>query len=295
MRAHELPPEGFDPHTAPQELLQRHGLPRRPDPDKEPHLAWLWKRALARPPTFVKAELAADPLMSAPGLRRPKDPDFIGQQSWAGVIRTMTAGTDFAEPATCVVTEVQVPEVYNLTPDQPVGVAFWAGIDAGGPSLQAGLTALVDPPGFLGFGGGLSFHVWARTDAANHVANFQISSGQTLLIMVNVDQSGGSAYFHNLSTSLATSVLVPGITVTGGTVEWIVEAVTDYLPFFSTVTFDNCTAGTSTGLFYITPDEEILNITGNPAPGQDTGPNLTETFIASRTILVVGEKAVNWP
>ena len=31
-RAYDPPPDGFDPHTAPDELLRRHGLPRRPDP-----------------------------------------------------------------------------------------------------------------------------------------------------------------------------------------------------------------------------------------------------------------------
>jgi hypothetical protein len=39
MRACEPPPEGFDPHTAPLQILRRHGLPRRPDPDREPDLA----------------------------------------------------------------------------------------------------------------------------------------------------------------------------------------------------------------------------------------------------------------
>ncbi len=30
-RSYDRPPEGFDPLTAPDELLLRHGLPRRPD------------------------------------------------------------------------------------------------------------------------------------------------------------------------------------------------------------------------------------------------------------------------
>ena len=83
MRSYELPPEGFDPHTAPQEVLRRHGLPRRPDPDREPDLAWLWKRALARPPTFVKAELAIDPVMSRDPQAAAK-PEFAGENIWAG-------------------------------------------------------------------------------------------------------------------------------------------------------------------------------------------------------------------
>ena len=38
MRSYDPPPVGFDPRTASEELLRHHGLPRRPDPDREPSL-----------------------------------------------------------------------------------------------------------------------------------------------------------------------------------------------------------------------------------------------------------------
>ena len=56
-RTFDPPPEGFDPHTASDASLLRHGLPRRPDPATRPRLARLWGEALSRRTTFVKAEL----------------------------------------------------------------------------------------------------------------------------------------------------------------------------------------------------------------------------------------------
>src|SRR5689334_5852967 len=105
MLTYEPPPEGFDPDAAPPEVLRRHGLPRRPDPEREPALAWLWKRALARPPTFIKAELAMNRVMSGrdfEGRRKPKidgQNSFAGQNTWAGVERVLSPGSDYTEPA----------------------------------------------------------------------------------------------------------------------------------------------------------------------------------------------------
>lgn len=61
MRSYDPPPIGFDPRTASEDLLRHHGLPRRPDPNKEPDLAKIWELAFSRPLTFIKAELAINP------------------------------------------------------------------------------------------------------------------------------------------------------------------------------------------------------------------------------------------
>lgn len=303
MRAYEPPPEGFDPHTAPQEVLRRYGLPRRPDPDREPGLAWLWKRALARPPTFIKAELAVDRIMSGRDPQRPRKPAVDGQNgfywenTWAGLIRERNddPGSDYAEPATCVFTSLRVPTVYDLTPGQTVAIGCWAGIDSDSDILQAGITAEVDPPGIFG-GGGIKYGAWVEWWPADsyNLNNFPVSQGDEVLIQVTVEQPDlGNAFFHNLSTGLATSVAIPappGVTVSGGTAEWIVEVVTEFLPLFSTVNFDNCVAGTRHGVFFLEPAGFVTDMAGNPAPAQ----GFTQAVVVDRSTLLVGQRGTNW-
>jgi hypothetical protein len=66
---YDAPPPDFDPSTAEARVLRKHGIPRRPDAEKEPHLRKLWDKAFAAKPTFIKAEVAVDHTMSKP--KRP--------------------------------------------------------------------------------------------------------------------------------------------------------------------------------------------------------------------------------
>lgn len=310
MRAFEPPPEGFDPHTAPQEVLRRHGLPRRPDPDREPALARLWKRALVRPPTFIKAELAVDELMSSRGPQRRRRPAVEGpsgwtwEDTWAGTTRELNLNPSYAVPATCALTVLQVPHAENVTPGQTVAIGCWVGIDSGSDILQAGITAEVDPPDFLGLGGGVKYYAWTEwwQDNARNVKNFPVSAGEEVLIQVSVDQPNlGYAYFHNLSTGLATSVPIPapsGVTASGGTVEWIVEVVTEYLPLFNSVLFENCWAGAANEIFGLEPGGVDCEITGYPGPSQfypPPGQVFTETIVANQSSTqLVAQLGTNW-
>jgi hypothetical protein len=61
---YDAPPADFDPTTADARVLRKHGIPRRPDAEKEPHLRRIWDQALASKPTFIKAEVAVDHTMS---------------------------------------------------------------------------------------------------------------------------------------------------------------------------------------------------------------------------------------
>jgi hypothetical protein len=94
MRTYDPPPDGFDPRSAPHDALRRHGLPRRPDPRKEPHLARVWNVAFARPVTFVKAELEIEPVLSGRDPLRGQDQQY-GPAGWGGVIRQRRPGSDF--------------------------------------------------------------------------------------------------------------------------------------------------------------------------------------------------------
>ena len=105
-RSYDRPPEGFDPLTAPDELLLRHGLPRRPDPNREPELARIWERTFARPLRYSKADLAIDPWLSGRNPLQDKDSEF-GPNNWAGAtvragcsLTLSTSRTSRSSPAT---------------------------------------------------------------------------------------------------------------------------------------------------------------------------------------------------
>ena len=61
---YDPPPGDFDPSTAEARVLRKHGIPRRPDAEKERHLRKIWDRSFASKPKFIKAEVAVDHIMS---------------------------------------------------------------------------------------------------------------------------------------------------------------------------------------------------------------------------------------
>jgi hypothetical protein len=61
---YDAPPTDFDPSTADARVLRKHGIPRRPDAEKEPHLRKIWDKTFAAKPTFIKAEVVVDHTMS---------------------------------------------------------------------------------------------------------------------------------------------------------------------------------------------------------------------------------------
>jgi len=61
---YDAPPADFDPNTADARVLRKYGIPRRPDPEKEPYLRRIWDRTFASKPRFIKAEVAVDHVMS---------------------------------------------------------------------------------------------------------------------------------------------------------------------------------------------------------------------------------------
>lgn len=294
MRTYDPPPEGFDPRTAPPELLRRHGLPGRPDPKNEPELARLFKRAFIRPARYVQAELAIDPVMSRRDPLRGQDPDF-GPSGWGGaVVLTSSLGYSPAEPANFVFAEWVVPEIipWDPAPFEPITVGFWAGLDGftNGQVLQAGIAATLTPDFWL-FPGPASVNWWAWTewyttkyqDPAVQVTNFPVATGNTVSFLVCAPEPAhGAVTIQNLSTRQVTSVGInarPGITSAGASAEWIVEGISADLPDFLPVTFNDCTGGTQQHIFNLT-DGVTTNIQGSSGA-------LTQAYIASPTAAVV--------
>jgi hypothetical protein len=65
LRLYPPPPKDFDPFTATQEDLKRHGLPLRPDRHSEPGMAALWERQADRYRSFEHLEPLPDTATAA--------------------------------------------------------------------------------------------------------------------------------------------------------------------------------------------------------------------------------------
>lgn len=313
IRTYPPSPRRFDPHTATQEQLLRYGFPRRPDPEKEPRLARLWKRAFARPIRLVEAKLAVDPVMSA------RDPlpgyQFAGAR-WAGVVRLMSQApdSDFREPATMVFGQWQLPCVPAITPNRTIAVAFWVGLD-GAPSLgepaakqvlQAGVAAQVNPGRWPWSSNSVKWWAWTEwytelhKDPAVAVKNFPVTAGDTIFVVVCAPQPDyGFVSMLNITRGIGVSVgfnAPPDIEAYGRSAEWIVEAPSKspYIPIFGPVTFTDCTTGSL--------QHGVSNLTGGypteihtpSSSGSPYGSPLTRTTIASPTVTVVEQLETDW-
>lgn len=259
-RAYDPPAEDFNPHTAPDELLLRHGLPRRPDPVREPSLAKIWQRVFARPAQFVKAELELDPIMSGRARKRASDPEYsIGD--WAGVaVETSSLGG--GGPATVVYGEWVVPTVSMLDPaGHDISVAFWVGIDGlngvGDQILQAGIAATVESGFFSNDVTWWAWTEWYHNDAVT-VSNFPVQPGDSLSVLVcapQPDQGYITMMNHSQGFGTAVNVKPPkGVTSLGASVEWVAEQVSDDLPYFYAMRFNECYASTQSRLFDLEPN-----------------------------------------
>jgi Peptidase A4 family len=292
MRTFDAPPPGFDPQTASEDHLLRYGFPRRPDPEKDPDLMRLWRRAFARVPQLqmVKAELEVDELMKQRHLLRRRE-TYFGPSGWGGVI-VPTAALGFSpyQPANTVFAEWQVPTIYPIAgdPRTPLIVGFWVGLDGSDPTsyelLQAGTAATIT-------GNNASYWAWTEWFTSEYrtpykVINFQVQPGDLVSVLVCAPQPGqGFVSMLNHRTQQATSVGIPhpgsDITSVGARAEWIVEGISADLPDFSSVVFIDAIAGTQHHSFNLYPAGTITNITGSG------GNALTQTFIGTATSAAV--------
>jgi hypothetical protein len=289
MRTFEVPPDDFDPLTAPDHLLLRYGFPRRPDPKGEAKHFSRWQRAFRAGTKMIKAELAIDEIMSK---RNPlyKGGSEFKPSGWGGVVvLTSSLGYSPAEPANTVYGQWSQPYVYPLA-NEPAGgqtVGFWVGLDGygNGQVLQAGTAVTVT--------GNVVKH-WAWTEwypnSAVQIMNFPVSPGDVITCLVCAPQSNhGFVSMRNESTNQVVSVGVPapnGVTSAGASAEWIVEGISaDLIPFdmfplpmvLDAIIFSGASAGTQHHSFDMQPDGVVTNIVGS------AGNDLTQTTIASPT------------
>jgi hypothetical protein len=279
IRTCELPPEGFDPITAPPELLRRYGLPRRPDPETEPELARLFRRAFSRPRNFVKPELVVDPELDRLVARRRTRSEF-SSGNWGGVV----VSTPSDAPPTVALGQFAVPQVLCCDPEggDELIVGFWVGVGGAngvGSLLQAGIAATVKPNNYVFEPRFVSVSYWAWTEwvpAGYKVANFEVSSGDVVSVLVcggGINES--LVMLENLRTDQVMSIPMspPGnVPATGPSAEWIVEAISEDVPIFSPVTFFNCIAESQNATLTLTgattldmPNNEVNTMIISPS------------------------------
>jgi hypothetical protein len=134
-------------------------------------------------------------------------------------------------------------------------------------------------------------------DPAVRVENFPVAPGDDIFVVVCAPQPDfGFVSILNMSRGIGRSVGIPapsGILAHGQSAEWIVEIppASPHMPYFTPVTFSDCTASSLHGIFNLTGGipEEINGPSSLDAPNP-----LTRTSIASPTVAVVEELGLDW-
>jgi hypothetical protein len=288
-RTYDSPPAGFDPGTAPQEVLRRYGLPRRPDPEKEPKLAALWKEVFDRPTTYITAQLELEPVSSGP---RPAAPGAPIAGSWGGA--QVPARSPSTDPMNMVFAQWVVPTVSPLNQTgEGLYIVFWVGLFGGDNLMQAGVRAKVPS----GYSDTVEWDAWTEwysmkyQDAPKPVTNLPIAPGDTVCFLVCAPQPNvGYVSISNLSQGFHTSVtVVPShadLVLTSPTAVWAVETTGNELPFYYSVEFNNCVCSSQQELYELTPSGVLQNVTSIQA-GHPYDYPITHAYIDSPTRLVV--------
>jgi len=147
------PPKDFDPFTATEEDLKRHGLPLRPDPQTQPGMAALWERKARRYRNFEHIEPQFEPATATKTLVTPVPPSgsfYLSPYESCGY-ELDTSGAPF----TALFLTWTVPDL-QYTPNPPVGPD---------PNLFRTFATLTSVQG------GLDVHVEMTVDSANTVTS----------------------------------------------------------------------------------------------------------------------------
>jgi Peptidase A4 family len=298
VRIYDPPPSHFDPHEASARSLRQYGLPERPDPDLQPELARLWRRAFARPITFIKPELRL-----GPAFMRRRAPDGKAEFSgtgWSGAVVNNSNLTHPGESIEWAFGQFVVPQVSPLDPiGEDLTIGFWVGIDGDGDQqvLQAGVRADVSG-GF--FGGNVSYSAWTEwldaahmdepQDAAITIENFPVRPGDWISVLVCAPEPDqGHIVLGNSSQGQMAVINLtadPGISVHGSSAEWIVEGISDALPYFHEFVFMDCIGGTQAHVFDLSSGHP-RDARAIPPPSQEFGELITSSAIITPNIATV--------
>jgi Peptidase A4 family len=310
-------PAGLDPTTINDDVLRKHGMPPRPDPDLQPQLLEQWNRIMAQPTRFIRAELAIDEAIVARSGRPqglggtvpagPADSPVRAAEGipiplgLAGVAREATPTTDYPYPATMVFAEWVVPEVGSPGPDGWDGsFLIRVGLDGLlGEGLHAGVLATYEAGNSAGFRAFIEWHASGGTSHPITVSNFPVKSGDTVsVVLFTEDAETGVAFIRNSRTGMGTSAAITApssIPSLGKTTDWMVEPIGSWLPAFGAITFTNCFGGS-----FVEGSSEYFTMEPGGETSEIEDPNLedalTMTTVMSPTSAQVSETpaATDW-
>jgi len=267
-RAHAfpLPPIGFEPLSATNPQLEKHGLLARPDEEAEPDFFLLWKTMLSSPLQVIQPEFPKraglfkrvfDLHRHAPfghrrrltrtgGVAPPVTRGYRHREdsrNWSGAYITpvrpnrfvhVTGGWTVPEPA--------VPTVLPnaATGNDEFRSSTWIGLDGHRVYPHSSLPQIGTSQFIRRANGadtiqtGAWWQWWKKGDpnsAPVEIVNFPVSVGDKILASLKV-QASGDVHFHlkNQTSGLFTTfvVIAPGTIVPlGSTAEWIMERPTE--------------------------------------------------------------------
>lgn len=234
IRTYNPAPKHFDPLTASDSLLLRHGYPTRPDAEAFPELRKVWERAISGrlnyivPMFRVNEDKTHGPIHPATSLELFEVAGAATSKTWSGsVVSVPDAGDSFKS----IVGRWTVPNTYPSSSGNWEYSSQWIGIDGSGTKdvFQAGTeTDAIMVGGIIQ----RQTYAWWQWFPNTLVAitNFPVSPGDVIWCALCVTSvAAGSVYLRNVSSGNSTSFTVnapTGTLLVGNSAEWVVERVT---------------------------------------------------------------------
>jgi peptidase A4-like protein len=294
-RAHTfpLPPAEFDPLSATDSELERHGLPPRPDARAEPALFMFWERICGPPFRVVSPEFPreASPralpfLLFRHSAGRRKQISSRGRRensrNWSGAYVTPPHPNRFVSVTGAW--KVPKPSVPTVLPEGAVPdndeyrSSTWIGID-GHRSYPRSSLPQIGTSQFVSIVGGKTtvtmgawWQWWVKDEnfPPVEILNFPVAFDDEILASLYV-QSADEVILNlkNQTTGLFTTFLVvaPGpIVPLGSTAEWIMERPTQLhstrmypMPHCTDVEFSHCLAKSAPAIGGNTTSQNLDN------------------------------------
>ena len=246
VRAHPLPPKGFDPRTASARELRRYGLPQRPDPALHPKLAARWDEIFSRKITYVTpAFRPLDELL--PGIERRARPrrDFVTvtNSTWSGAVVHATGSQTF----TWVLGQWNVPDLAAAAGGGSQYTFAFIGIDGNTDVTQIGTIQSVSGASKSCY----AVYEWFP-NSWSAITNLPVSFGDTMIGLICLD-SPTEAFFSLLNVTAGVHAgfvfdAPAGTASLENQAEWILErpevgGVNPPMPNFGEIYFNSAMGG----------------------------------------------------
>jgi hypothetical protein len=223
----EAPPAGFDPRTASDDLLARHGWPARPDAKTSPRLRMHWERAFGGKLTYVAPDFRRSE-NKVHGPRQRVEGGAIANatsSNWSGSVVLAPSGSAFQ----WVIGSWTVPNPYAPAADGKTYYASeWIGIDGWSSNdvFQAGTETEATASGNTTT---RNSYLWWEWYPENEVAITSMSASpgdEIVCLLVANSTTSGSVFLANLGNGTMTSFTITppaGTTLIGNSAEWVAE------------------------------------------------------------------------